>query len=376
MDTYKIPLPQSLGELAPTGSMTFCAVSSRPVTLKGLPKDTLCDLVRTLIQTVHRDFQSCSSPEGFLVRVFSTAESDIDAEKVILLGASNLGNCAESLRQHGLDVLDLTIPGWIASPNNVSSLEEKLSTVVIGKRDNVILDLYSNLSYRFEQFDGTQSLPYKSGGRYHLAGDVVACLLATFKNILESTSRLLLIGRQNSLIIIPPLPRYLFSGCCNHTNQCPNVGKPEHPGKLLTEVIGLRNCLKKHVSSIGIQNCRVLETCCVTDCIGTADINTRIEALKQVTAKDSIHFLATGYDNLVKHIMLTLARPACTTNRKHNTAKVHYWRGFRSPIGSSLVANHVMEKTACQHSRGRGDHSRSRYCGHQHHNRFHPYRRN
>jgi hypothetical protein len=33
MDTYKIPLPQSLGELAPTGSMTFCAVSSHPVTL-------------------------------------------------------------------------------------------------------------------------------------------------------------------------------------------------------------------------------------------------------------------------------------------------------------------------------------------------------
>jgi hypothetical protein len=97
-----------------------------------------------------------------------------------LLGASNLGNCAEHLRKHGLDVLDLTIPGWIASPDNVSLLEEKLSTVVIGKNDNIILDLYGNLSYRFEQFDRTQSLPYKSGGRYHLAGDVVACPLATF----------------------------------------------------------------------------------------------------------------------------------------------------------------------------------------------------
>ncbi len=111
MDTYKIPLPQSLVELAPTGSMTFCAVSSSPVTLKGLPKDTLCDLVRTLIQTVHRDFQSCSHPEGHLVRAFSTVESDTNARKVILLGASNLGNCADRLRQQGLDVLDLTTPG-------------------------------------------------------------------------------------------------------------------------------------------------------------------------------------------------------------------------------------------------------------------------
>jgi hypothetical protein len=145
MDTYKIPLPRSLVELAPTGSMTFCAVSSRPVTLKGLPKDTLCDLVRTLIQTVHRDFQSCSHPEGLLVRAFSTMASDTNASKVILLGASNLGNCADRLIQQGLDVLDLTTPGWIASPDNVALLEEKLSNVMIGKKDSIILDLYGNL---------------------------------------------------------------------------------------------------------------------------------------------------------------------------------------------------------------------------------------
>ncbi len=293
------------------------------------------------------------------------AESDIDAEKVIFLGASNLGNCAERLRKHGLDVLDLTIPGWIASPDNVSLLEEKLSTVVIGKKDNIILDLYGNLSYRFEQFDGTQSLPYKS------AGDVVACPLATLKKILDSTSCLLLIGRQNYLIVIPLLPRDLFSGCCNQANHCPNIEKLEHAGKLLTEVIGLRNCLKKHVSGLGIDKCWVLDMCCVTNCSGTADINTSIDALKQVTSRDSIHFLETGYGNLVKHILQTLARPTSTTDRKSTTAKVHYWRVF------SVVANPAMAITAHQQYRGRGGHSRVRHHrGHQHHNPFHPYRRN
>jgi hypothetical protein len=291
-------------------------------------------------------------------------ESDTNDGKVILLGASNLGNCADRLRQQGLDVLDLTTPGWIASPDNVALLEEKLSNVLIGKKDNILLDLYGNLSYRFEQFDGKQSLPYKTGGRYHLAGDVVACPLNTFKKILESTSRLLLLGRQCSQIIILPLPRYLFSGCCNPTTHCPNVGKPEHPGKLLTEVIGLRNSLKKHAASISMQNCRFLDTCCVTDCLGTVDINTRVEALKHVTAKDSIHFHAIGYDNLVKSIMGTLARPTYTTSRKHNAAKVHYWRGFRCPVGSTAATNYEIDKGARQHHRG-----------HLHHNPFHPYRR-
>jgi hypothetical protein len=56
MDTYKIPLPRSLGELAPIGSMIYCPISSRLMTLKGLPKDTPGDLVKTLINNVHRDF--------------------------------------------------------------------------------------------------------------------------------------------------------------------------------------------------------------------------------------------------------------------------------------------------------------------------------
>ncbi len=97
MDTYKVPMPQNLSDLSPTSSMIFCAVSSRPVTLKGLHKDTLSDLVRTLLNTVNRDFQSCSSPENLLVRESTAVDSDIISQKVILLGASNLGYLGSSV---------------------------------------------------------------------------------------------------------------------------------------------------------------------------------------------------------------------------------------------------------------------------------------
>jgi hypothetical protein len=45
MDTNKIPLPQTLCDASLVGSMTFCSISSRLATLKGLPKDTLDELV-------------------------------------------------------------------------------------------------------------------------------------------------------------------------------------------------------------------------------------------------------------------------------------------------------------------------------------------
>jgi hypothetical protein len=106
-------------------------------------------------------------------------DTDTGAQKVILLGASNLNSCVERFKKLGYGVVDLTAPGWIASPENISTLTEKLNGITCCSNDKIVLDLYGNLSYRFEQFDGTLSLPYKSGGKYHLAGNVVVCPATT-----------------------------------------------------------------------------------------------------------------------------------------------------------------------------------------------------
>ncbi len=63
---------------------------------------------------------------------------------------------------------------------------------------------------------------------------------------------------------------------------------------------------KRFVAGLGASKCRVLDTCCVTDCSPTANSVMRVDALKKVTASDSIHFLNMGYDHLVKNIMQTL----------------------------------------------------------------------
>jgi hypothetical protein len=102
-------------------------------------------------------------------------------QKVILLGASNLYHCADHLRRAGRVVLDLSSPGWLASTDNIALLFGKLEKIQCGTDDTLILDLYGNPAYRFEQFDGLISLPYKSKGRYHFAGNIVTCPLSSLK---------------------------------------------------------------------------------------------------------------------------------------------------------------------------------------------------
>jgi hypothetical protein len=45
-----------------------------------------------------------------------------------------------------------------------------MSELKIEQPFNVVMDLFSNCSHRYRQFDGTQSLPYKEGGALPYAG--------------------------------------------------------------------------------------------------------------------------------------------------------------------------------------------------------------
>jgi hypothetical protein len=170
-------------------------------------------------------------------------------------------------------------------------------------------------------------------------------------------------------VVVPPLPRYLFSGCCKQAGHSANVNMDGHSKRLLMDTISLRNNLKKFVSNLGLSVCRVIDTCCVTDCTTTADIDSRIEAVKKVSAQDGVHFTSAGYDHLVKSIVSMTAGVAKNEANATKSVRSHFWRGFRSTVGSSAVApNHRTP------ARGRGHMGRGRNFGGR--LRHHPYKRN
>jgi hypothetical protein len=210
-------------------------------------------------------------------------------------------------------------------------------------------------------------MPFKSSGKYHMAGNIAVCPLPVFRKTFENTTALLTRHKKARCIIIPPLPRYLFSGCCRQADHSTNVMDPGHSTKLLTDTICLRNTLKKYVCELGIRCC-VLNSCCVSGCPTTANTATRIKALKPVWATDGVHFTPTGYDNLVSAIMQASARTEEITPGAARQTKLYYWRGFRSAVGASTAPNS-----------NRGALRGGKFCHSERgaHNlrTFHPYRR-
>jgi hypothetical protein len=235
------------------------------------------------------------------VQLYSTVQVETTAgvPKVVFIGASNLRKCSRHFEKVGKEVIDLTEPGWVPSPENVTCIVNKVS-----KMDNIndelfVVDLYSNSSFRYERYDGTMSLPCKTSGKFHMGGNVTVSPLSVFKKIIEGTMPIFSVKKNACMVVIPPLPRYMFSPCCNVASHCPNVKLPGHPEKIPGDLSVLRNCLIKSIA--GVPNVRVTDLCIATTCTPTSNTNMRVTLLCDVCALDGVHFSDAGYSNMASN---------------------------------------------------------------------------
>jgi hypothetical protein len=85
------------------------------------------------------------------------------------IGASNLSKRAVNFHQAGFYVHDLTVPGWVASPDNISCVVTEIGNIENVSNYAFVTDQYGNSTFRYEQFDGTVSLLTKQVGNFTFA---------------------------------------------------------------------------------------------------------------------------------------------------------------------------------------------------------------
>jgi hypothetical protein len=306
MESYKVVLPSSLTTRSLDKPVTFCSNNSRPVTFLGLPKGRCGELLGSLLKCIYDNFRACLRPENYLARADSNAKKSETTEILVaLVGASNLRQSLHHFAATNMNFDDITQPGWQATTENV----ENLASIVEQKRESMtafVFDIFGNGSVRFEQFDGTYSLPFKSHGTYHLGGKVVTTPPTTFKKLVENVLPVLKAKGDKPCIVIPPLPRYLFSRCCSDKGHCTNAADPEFPSEMLSGFIKQRNELIRLLVQNGLTDFKVMDTCCTTSCIQTANIQTRLGELAKVTSDDGVHYNAIGRKNLAERTVKCL----------------------------------------------------------------------
>jgi hypothetical protein len=401
-EMFKNPMPSSFdsNKLEP-----HCYISNTtcPAVLSGLDRKATTDLVCALTRNLHKNFSVPQDPEIFLARSNNTTgESAKDNPSTnnstcgtyIVIGSSIMGRVVGHLRALNVSVIDLTCPGWIATQNSIDALISRLSTLDCPENIVVIMDLHSNTTFRYRQFDGTPALPAKDGssGRYHFPGDVTLTDDALFKKITDSLGPVLLSAQSKLKILIPPLPRYVFDKCCGNPAHCTNCSDPEHPEKILNGVTRLRNVLKKHVGELGVSNFWVLDGTGIGAILGVDSGNDRggnrevLAELHPLLGRDGVHFSEVAYNNIARVIIRivtnltagTLGKKTLTgsaTNTSVLQEQQYYWHGFTSPCGSTRPRAHHHRPGEALRTVGGGLRGPGHGRGHQlqHHHQQHQY---
>jgi len=235
-------------------------------------------------------------------------------------------NCYKPLFSHSLK------PGLI-SATELEAIDKGLNS--LNKKDStIILDLHVNLSYRFEQLDGTSALPVKISGNHHLLGPVKIVEENIVKRMISRTKGLLQGESGITTVVVPPIPRYVNGGCCKEEEHSTNVKEKDYGVKILEGVKHVRKIYKKELA--GGQSWVLDPVSILTDRVtgGNEDV---VMELGPLFCEDNVHLTRTGYECLAKGILDSITR-AITMSKIQSTAvnisgsRAH-WHGFESEVG-------------------------------------------
>jgi hypothetical protein len=327
--------------------------SSCPILLNGFDPRALQDLACVLVADLNRKFSVPVNPE-LLVKGETVNNKDTKSfsNHLVVLGASNAKRLVPVLKSCGFSLTDLSRPGWMATEENVTALIEELKslnsaqTIPLGA--GIVLDLLGNVSYRYEQFDGSTALLYKEGYWYHFAGKIPVCPEQNYKYILNLLAPIFLSAQDSLKVVFPPMPRHLETPCCGNPSHSTNVKDEGHSLTLLDKITGLRNTLKIFLLERGVKNFWLLDGIAAVQGIPPpekkgSNRDSIPDVLPHLSA-DGVHLTDSGYRHVATTVIKTFIQLRDGKIVKLTTADsvsavlaprkdTHYWRGFVSPVG-------------------------------------------
>jgi hypothetical protein len=358
---FKTLLPSSLS-LSSLQPHTFVFSEPCPNSFGGLDSASVASIIASLIDTLSRDFSVhynasniIARSMGITVDMGSNDIGKLDWDRhIVIIGASNMRRLVPVLNAAGFTVTDLSKSSWLATEENIASLISSMSTLLLPPRFSVILELFSNSSFRFKQFDGSLSLPFKDGTGYHMGGEITVCDDENFLTLLAALEPVLMAAQNHAKVIVPPLPRYLFNKCCKKAQHSTNVGGEGHSLTLLNATTHLHHLLKDGVSKMGVKNYHVLNG--VGGLLGispsepTPSNPELLTDLKPLFASDGVHYSDMAYRHLAKTMVEATmgivngslndaGRTASTPELTPTPRPSFFWRGFSSPVGYRQLPN-------------------------------------
>jgi hypothetical protein len=188
-------------------------------------------LVKSIIRELIANFGVSLNPDPVLERRVETPADSTGINRFIVIGASHMTRMSEFLPP---STTILAYPGFRPEQSKIAELCEDLSRGCTGKQDVVILDLLSNMAFMGSDLEGLPTPAVRAGdGRYHIMGALTTAPPTALKKALEICNPLAQAVKENKVVLVCPIPRYVKTKCCDDTSHITNFAVGDYEEELM-----------------------------------------------------------------------------------------------------------------------------------------------
>jgi hypothetical protein len=230
----------------------------------------------------------------------SSKDETLRGKRFILVGASHLSRLAYALEDQEGTVVDLSVPGWRATPDVVENMVTQLKSVLHEEYNGetvIIYQLFDNSCYMSCDEEGNRCLPIKGRDNvYHVPGRLVFASRDDFRGLFTTVLPLLRAGLDNTKVLLSPMMRYIVQKCCEDDSHIINKGLSNYGTNMGTALGKMGEWLKDLAFTRRVRNFTVM---CPNEILG--DEGSIKAGTRRVTAfwKDGpVHLTQEGYSAL------------------------------------------------------------------------------
>ncbi len=145
--------------------------------------------------------------------------------KILTIGGSHAGRISDEFKERGYTVLRVCKPGWRANKYPVSEIVPQVEELLkqLSEDDIIIIECLDNTAFYSRSEEGGV-IPVRKyvNGDYHVEGDLVLATRERQALMLDNLEPLLRVLRHRKVIVVTPMPRYLYESCCGREDHAPN----------------------------------------------------------------------------------------------------------------------------------------------------------
>ena len=245
----------------------------------------------------------------------ASAESETTKPRILVIGGSHAGRTGDEFEERGYEVLRVCSPGWRPTRAAVQEILPKIENAktMMREDDIVLLHCLDNVSY-FARTEEGGDMPIRRGddGDFHVEGDLILASkdrqLILF-NTIEPILQLLAIFK---LLLVTPMPRFLYEGCCPLESHASNRFEDGFEVKLRVGLREFRINIKNFAFMRNLRNIKVLDPSPV--------LQHTDEDGEDIWGMDPVHPLLHGYRLLCDMYETEISQLACKTRKRSGEA--------------------------------------------------------